>query len=188
MAPPQPRHTNPRAALPGPASTSEEKPNMKRPLSVVLAVLAAFVLSGCKTCPCGAAVSPFAQYDNVTSVQKMELKRTSESWDGTALPDYLQGKPELVVMRYVFPVGSKLPWHHHPVINYGILQQGELTIVGLEGQRQVVRAGDAIVEMVGPIHCGMNTGDKPIVLDMFYLTQKGTPLAVQHPEVQKPME
>ena len=100
----------------------------------------------------------------------MELKRTSESWDGTALPDYLQGKPELVVMRYVFPVGSKLPWHHHPVINYGILQQGELTIVGLEGQRQVVRAGDAIVEMVGPIHCGMNTGDKPIVLDMFYLS------------------
>ena len=161
---------------------------MKRASSVVLAVLAAFVLSGCKTCPCGAAASPFAKYDNVTSVQKMELKRTSESWDGTALPDYLQGKPELVVMRYVFPVGSKLPWHHHPVINYGILQQGELTIVGLEGQRQVVRAGDPIVEMVGPIHCGMNTGDKPIVLDMFYLTQKGTPLAVQHPEIQKPME
>ena len=45
-----------------------------------------------------------------------------------------------------------------------------------------------IVEMVGPVHCGMNTGDKPIVLDMFYLAQEGTPLAVQHPEVEKPME
>ena len=135
---------------------------MKRTLSVCLAVLAAAFLSGCKTCcdRCPSA-SPFAKYDSATEVQKMELKRTSESWDGTALPDYLKGKPELVVMRYVFPVGSKLPWHHHPVINYGILQQGELTIVGLEGQRQVVRAGDAIVEMVGPIHCGMNTGDKP---------------------------
>ena len=162
---------------------------MKHTLSIILSVLAVVALSGCKTCcKSSCSPSPFAQYDNITAVQKMELKRTSESWDGTALPDYLKGKPELVVMRYIFPVGSKLPWHHHPVINYGILQQGELTIVGLDGKRQVVRAGDAIVEMVGPIHCGMNTGDKPIVLDMFYLTQKGTPLAVQHPEVQKPME
>ena len=140
------------------------------------------VAAGCAS-PC--AGGPFAKYESAKEVQKIELKRTSQSWDGTALPDYLKGKPELVVMRYVFPVGSKLPWHHHPVINYGILQQGELTIVGLEGQRQVVRAGDAIVEMVGPIHCGMNTGDKPIVLDMFYLAQEGIPLAVQHPEVKK---
>ena len=173
-----------------PRTTSEEKTNaMKRTLFFFLSVLAAAILSGCMTCgkSCCSS-SPFAQYDNITTVQKLELKRTSESWDGTALPDYLQGKPELVVMRYIFPVGSKLPWHHHPVINFGILQQGELTIVGLDGQRQVVRPGDAIVEMVGPIHCGMNTGDQPIVLDMFYLTQEGTPLAVQHPEIQKPME
>ena len=162
---------------------------MKHKLTTCLAVLSAAVLSGCATCRncCGSA-SPFAQYDDVATVQRLELKRTSESWDGTALPDYLKGKPELVVMRYIFPVGSKLPWHHHPVINYGILQQGELTIVGLEGQRQVVRAGEPIVEMVGPIHCGMNTGDKPIVLDMFYLSQDGMPLAVQHPEIDKSME
>ncbi len=166
--------------------SAKNENNMKTKLLVCLSILAATVLSGCKTC-CdkGCAPSPFAQYDNVKTVQKLELKRTSESWDGTALPDYPKGKPELVVMRYVFPVGSKLPWHHHPVINYGLLQQGELTIVGLEGQKQVVRAGDPIVEMVGPIHCGMNTGDKPIVLDMFYLTQEGTPLAVQHPEIDK---
>ena len=165
----------------------KRKNTMKRTFIIFLSVLAAF-LSGCMCCKSRCSTSPFAKYDDITTVQKLELKRTSESWDGAALPDYLQGKPELVVMRYVFPVGSKLPWHHHPVINYGILQQGELTIVGLDGKRQVVRAGDAIVEMVGPIHCGMNTGDKPIVLDMFYLTQEGTPLAVQHPEIQKPME
>ena len=160
---------------------------MKHVPSLVLAVLAAAVLSGCKTCPenCCAS-SPFARYADVAEVQKLELKRTSESWDGVALPDYLKGKPELVVMRYVFPVGSKLPWHHHPVINYGILQQGELTITGRDGQRKVVRAGEAIVEMVGTVHFGMNTGDKPVVLDMFYLSQDGMPLAIQHPEI--PME
>ena len=153
--------------------------------TIVLAVLtASAILSGCKTCPeqpC--ASSPFAKYDGVATVQKIELKRTSESWDGASLPDYLKGKPELVVIRYVFPVGSRLPWHHHPVINYGILQQGELTIFGRDGQRKVFHAGEALVEMVGTVHYGMNTGDRPVVLDMFYLTQKGTPIAVQHPEI-----
>lgn len=31
------------------------------------------------------------------STQKTELIRTSQSWDGAELPDYLQGRPELVV-------------------------------------------------------------------------------------------
>ena len=146
--------------------------------------LSTIVLSGCKSdCQTGCNSSPFAQYDNAASILKLELKRTSQSWDGVPLPDYPEGKPELVVMRYVFPVGSKLPWHHHPVINYGILHQGELTIVGVDGKKQVVHAGEAIIEVVGAVHCGMNTGDKPVVLDMFYLSQKGIPLAVQHPEI-----
>ena len=72
----------------------------------------------------------------------MELKRTSQSWDGAELPDYPVGKPELVVKRYVFPRGSKLGWHHHPVMNYGIVQQGELTIIGVDGKEKTVRAGE----------------------------------------------
>jgi len=157
---------------------------MKKLASLLVLVLVSVILSGCRNCAeASCESSPFAQYDNTSTISKLELKRTSQSWDGAPLPDYLKGKPELVVMRYVFPVGSKLPWHHHPVINYGILQQGELTIVGVDGKKQVVHAGEAIVEMVGPIHCGMNTGDKPVVLDMFYLSQEGMPLAVQHPEI-----
>ena len=115
----------------------------------------------------------------------MELKRTSQSWDGAELPDYPVGKPELVVKRYVFPRGSKLGWHHHPVMNYGIVQQGELTIIGVDGKEKAVRAGEAVVEMVGTVHHGENRGDKTVVLDMFYVSQKGTPLAVQHPEIAK---
>ncbi|MBQ6473151.1 MAG: cupin domain-containing protein, partial [Victivallales bacterium] len=152
---------------------------MNKVTAVLVSALASALLFGCKsTCPKCCKASPFAQYDNATTVSKMELKRTSQSWDGAPLPDYFKGKPELVVMRYVFPVGSRLQWHHHPVINFGILQQGELTIFGVDGKKQVVHPGEAIVEMVGPIHYGRNTGDKPVVLDMFYLSQKGMPLAV----------
>lgn len=112
-----------------------------------------------------------------------ELVRTSRSWDGAELPDYLQGRPELVAMKYEFPVGAKLGWHHHPVMNHGILVQGELTIVSLDGTEKVVHEGEAVVEMVGTIHHGENRGTQPVVLYMFYLSQEGLPLSVQHPEI-----
>ena len=39
-------------------------------------------------------------------VRTTELLRTSQSWDGVELPDYLQGRPELVAMKYEFPAGE----------------------------------------------------------------------------------
>ena len=140
------------------------------------------IVAGCAS-PCADAT--FGKYDDAKEVQIIDLKRTSQSWDGVELPDYPVGKPELVVKRYVFPRGSKLGWHHHPVMNYGILQQGELTIIGLNGEEKTVKAGEAVVEMVGTIHHGENRGDKTVVLDMFYISQKGVPIAVQHPEIRK---
>ena len=116
-------------------------------------------------------------------VVSTELIRTSQSWDGVELPDYLEGRPELVAVKYEFPAGQKLGWHHHPVMNYGVLMQGELTIIGLDGKEKTVHEGEAVVEMVGTIHHGENRGDKPVILYMFYLSQEDMPLAVQHPEI-----
>ena len=125
-------------------------------------------------------------HDNNNAAQKVvstELIRTSQSWDGVELPDYFKGRPELVAVKYVFPAGQKLGWHHHPVMNYGILVQGELTIIGLDGKEKVVHEGEPVVEMVGTIHHGENRGKKDVILYMFYLSQKDMPLAVQHPEI-----
>ena len=125
-----------------------------------------------------------AQEDaSAQKVESTELIRTSQSWDGVELPDYFQGRPELVAVKYVFPAGKKLGWHHHPVMNYGILVQGELTIIGQDGKEKVVHEGEAVVEMVNTIHHGENRGTKPVILYMFYLSQKGKELAVQHPEI-----
>ncbi|MBQ9431727.1 MAG: cupin domain-containing protein [Kiritimatiellae bacterium] len=147
-------------------------------LSATLLVLLVGCASPCKT-------SPFAKYDGADKVATYELMRTSQSWDGAALPDYPVGRPELVVRRYVFPSGSKLGWHHHPVMNYGIVQQGELTIIGLDGTETTIHTGEPVVEMVGTIHHGENRGDETVILDMFYISQKGTEIAVQHPEIKK---
>lgn len=129
---------------------------------------------------CDAAVLPQATDGEVESV---ELLRTYQSWDGANLPDYPQGQPELVAIKYIIPPGKKLNWHHHLVMNHGVLVQGELTIIALDGKTKVMRAGEVVVEMVDTIHHGENRGTEPVVLYMFYLSQKDKPLSVQHPEL-----
>ncbi|MBR6276050.1 MAG: cupin domain-containing protein [Prevotella sp.] len=145
---------------------------------VATLVCGASVLNSCKEAK---AEEP----ESAAKVVSTELIRTSQSWDGVELPDYFQGRPELVAVKYVFPAGQKLGWHHHVAMNYGVLVQGELTIIGLDGKTKVVHEGEAVVEMVGTIHHGENRGTKDCILYMFYLSQKDLPLAVQHPEITK---
>ena len=151
-------------------------------------VMAATLVCGSMVCMTGCKKANVQtenqQVENTSQeVKSEELIRTDKSWDGVELPDYLQGRPELVAVKYEFPAGKKLGWHHRPVMNYGILVQGELTIIGQDGQEKVVHEGEAVVEMVNTIHHGENRGTKPVILYMFYLSQKGLPLAVQHPEI-----
>ena len=153
---------------------------MKRIINWVLAATLVYGTSALMT----ACKEAKTNEDNpAQAVKSVELIRTSQSWDGVDLPDYLQGRPELVAVKYEFPVGQKLGWHHHPVMNYGVLMQGELTIIGQDGKEKIVHEGEAVVEMVNTIHHGENRGTKPVILYMFYLSQEGLPLAVQHPEI-----
>ena len=122
--------------------------------------------------------------NSVTQMVRTELLRTTQSWNGEELPDYPQGKPELVAVKYEIPAGEKLGWHHHVAMNHGVLVQGELTIIGLDGKTTTLHAGDVVVEMVDSIHYGENRGTEPVVLYMFYLSQEGgLPLSVPNPEI-----
>ena len=116
-------------------------------------------------------------------VKSIELLRTSQSWNEVDLPDYPQGRPELVAVKYIIPPGKKLGWHHHVAMNHGVLVQGELTIIAQDGKTKVMRAGEVVVEMVDAIHHGENRGTEPVVLYMFYLSQKDMTMTVQHPEI-----
>ena len=143
-------------------------------ISTIATTVLAAILCGCAT---QRPVSP---------VKATELLRTDKSWDGKPLPAYPQGKPELVVVRYEVAPGAKLGWHHHPSINYGIIEQGEITVIGLDGKETTFRAGDPAVEMVGTIHRGENRGGETTILNMFYISQPGVPLAVPHAELELP--
>ena len=90
-------------------------------------------------------------------IKTTELIRTLQSWDGVALPDFPKGKPELTVLRMTFSEGAVTGWHHHTVINYGIIEQGALTIVCEDGSERTFHQGEAIVEVIGTIHRGENS-------------------------------
>ena len=132
---------------------------------------------------CSANIVNAADNNPSTGVESTELLRTTKSWNGEELPDYPQGKPELVAVKYVIPAGQKLGWHHHDAMNHGVLVSGQLTIIGLDGQTKTIHEGDVVVEMVDSIHHGENRGTEPVVLYMFYVSQEGLPLSVPHPEI-----
>ena len=70
-------------------------------------MLAAILISGTTTLSVGMVSCKEAKTEAAEpKVQSTELIRTSQSWDGVELPDYFQGRPELVAVKYVFPAGQ----------------------------------------------------------------------------------
>ncbi|WP_026968536.1 cupin domain-containing protein [Algoriphagus terrigena] len=90
------------------------------------------------------------------------------SWNGDSLPAYPAGKPKITIVKVTIPPHSTLPNHYHPVINAGVLLSGELTVVDVKGNVLEMKAGDPIIEVVNTIHHGVNKGDVPAEILVFY--------------------
>ena len=69
--------------------------------------------------------------------------------------------------------------HKHPVINAGVLLRGTLTVESDEGKKLILAAGDPIVELVDRWHRGINEGEAPAEILVFYAGTVGTPLTVK---------
>lgn len=153
-------------------------------------LLGSLLLGGCGPCkqataasaaPSAAAaqtsaIAPTPQSDGVTTIQ---LVKATHSWDGTPLPPYPQAQPEVTMLRITIPGGAKLPLHHHPVINAGILTRGRLQVVTTQGKELLLKAGDPIIEVVNTMHYGYNPDSEPAEIVVFYAGAEGTPLAVK---------
>ncbi len=117
-----------------------------------------------------------------SAVHAEVLARSGLSWDGSSLPAYPQGAPEITVLRITIPPGVQLPLHRHPVINAGVLVQGELTVVTEDNRTLHLNAGDALVEVVDTWHSGRNEGTKTAVIVVFYAGVKESPITVEKKE------
>lgn len=109
------------------------------------------------------------------------LAKSGESWDGRALPGYANGRPEITILRITIPPEVQLPIHEHPVINAGVLLTGELTVVTRDKKTLHLKAGQALVEVVGNWHYGINEGTEPAEIIVFYAGVEGTPITVKEP-------
>ncbi|MGI0117757.1 cupin domain-containing protein [Zooshikella sp. RANM57] len=107
------------------------------------------------------------------------LSKTRTSWDGTPLPAYPAGQPEVTVLKYTIPPNTQLPLHRHPVINAAYVLSGELTVIKSEGnQTKHLKAGETLVELVNQWHYGKNETEQPTELIVFYAGIKEEPLTV----------
>ena len=139
----------------------------------ILAILSIILLlqSGC-------AMVPTSKETKETSTVVRELIKTSQSWDGKVLPAYPQGQPEITILRITIPPGTRLDTHTHPVINAGVLISGQLTVVTTEGKMLYLKSGDPIVEVVNTLHYGINQGDAPAEIIVFYAGTLEKPITV----------
>lgn len=114
------------------------------------------------------AISATAQ-ETAQTVQTEILSKSSTSWDGSNIPDYPEGQPEITIAKITIPAGLQLPVHKHPNPLGGVVLQGELTVIREDGKRHSVKAGESIIEVVNTWHYGKNEGDIPVVLIAFYI-------------------
>jgi quercetin dioxygenase-like cupin family protein len=133
-------------------------------LSIIL-----FLQPGCSFFPIG------PQAKDASPVVR-QLIKTTRSWNGLILPAYLQGQPEITILRIIIPPGTQLDTHRHPVINAGVLISGELTVVTTEGKTLHLKEGDPIVEVVNRLHYGINQGKVPAEIIVFYAGVTNTPI------------
>lgn len=102
------------------------------------------------------------------------LLTSTTSWDGTPLPAYPAGQPQITIARVQIAPGASLPPHmHRNTIAAGVLLQGQLTVVTDSGATLELAAGDAVIETVNTWHSGRNTGFGPVELIVFYAGIQG---------------
>ncbi|GLT18714.1 hypothetical protein GCM10007938_24950 [Vibrio zhanjiangensis] len=112
-----------------------------------------------------------------SAATSVDLVKDTKSWNGDSLPSQTIAQPEVTIKEITIQPGEALPIHLHPVINAGILLEGELTVY-TEDRSKVLKLNadsekNTIIEMVNQYHFGMNSGDKPAKIVVFYIAEKG---------------
>ncbi len=116
---------------------------------------------------------------DLNKVKVEVLAKTSSSWDGSDLPEYTEGKPEITILRITIQPGVQLPLHKHLVTNVGILLTGKLTVITEDNKTLHLNEGESIVEVVDKWHYGKNEGTIPAEIIVFYAGILDEPITIK---------
>lgn len=106
------------------------------------------------------------------NVESVTLVKSDKSWDGSAMPAYPKGAPEISVLKITISPHTELPLHKHPIINAGYMVKGSLKVLTDENKTLHLKAGEALIEVVDKWHYGVNEGDEPVEIVVFYAGAK----------------
>ena len=110
-------------------------------------------------------------------IEVIPLIQSSEGLGGKNFK-YLDGKPELRLLKVKIPVGLKTPIHTHPSPMLIHVTRGRLKHVRGE-EINFFKAGDAFIESNnGSAHYVKNVGKKPVILHVGVVSVVGMPTAI----------
>ena len=115
---------------------------------------------------------------SMSGITSEVLVKSSRSWNGTMLPPYAEGTPEISVVKITIAEGVSLPMHYHPFATAGVLLEGRLEVRTPSGGKRVFDTGAGVIELVNEVHAGSNIGEGPAVILVVYAGIVGEPLTV----------
>ena len=118
-----------------------------------------------------------AALDATDGVRVTPLAKETASWDGKPIV-YPKGQAEMTALLVEIAPGAQTGWHCHVVPNFAYLLEGTLELTLDDGRVKLLKAGDALSEVVNRSHNGRNAGSAPAKLVVFYTGATGTPLSV----------
>ena len=75
--------------------------------------------------------------------------------------------------------GAETGWHEHPVPVYGYVVSGKISVELEDGKELSFTEGEAIIEVINTMHNGINRGNEPVKLAVFYLGAEGIPNVIR---------
>ncbi len=114
-------------------------------------------------------------------IRATPILRTGETWVGQDIV-YPEGDAEMSGVVIEMAPGGETGWHQHPVPSVGYVMEGELEVRFKNGDVKRLQAGEAAAEAVNVLHNGVNVGEVPVKLVIFYVGTPGIKLTVREGE------
>ena len=114
-------------------------------------------------------------------IKATPVLKTQETWYGQDIV-YPGGQAEVSGVVIEMAPGGETGWHQHPVPSVGYVMEGELEVHFRNGDVKRLHAGESAAEAVNVMHNGVNAGDVPVKLVIFYVGTPGIRLTVREGE------
>lgn len=117
------------------------------------------------------------EYD--AGVQGKVILQAETNSNGEPIHYLATDRPKVTAMTVDIAPGAHTGWHSHPVNVYAYVLSGQLTVEMEGGKTAAFKEGEAIIEVVKLRHNGINHGNIPVKLVVFYLGGKGIPNVIR---------